>query len=383
MDGFWSDPKKRGLVYQALLVLFVGLMAYFLFSNTQANLQRQNIASGLGFLSLEAGFEMGESVLSFDSTDTYGRALAVGALNTLKVALIGNFFAILLGILVGMGTLSSNWPISKIARGYVEITRNIPLLLQLFFWYSLFTEVFPAVRQALNPLPGVFISNRGVIFPIPENTTAFLWILVSLLFGVVGSFVLSHFLKLKQQKEGGEHHYWYFYLGLIVGLPLLTWLVFGTPTKMNMPSLQGFNFSGGYTFTPEFCSLLLGLVLYTGAFNAEIVRSGVLAIGNGQWEAAKALGLNKMQMMNLVILPQALRIIIPPITSQILNLTKNSSLAVAIGFPDYVSIANTTMNQTGQAIELVGSIMVVYLFFSLSSSFFMNWYNKKLALVEL
>ena len=281
-----------------------------------ANLEERRIASGFGFLGREAGFEIGESAfLRYDASDSYFRALVVGLTNTLAVAVVGIILATILGTFIGLFRLSKNFLLRMLSAAYVEFIRNVPLLVQLFFWYAVITEGMPGPREALSPLPGVFLSNRGLFFP----------------------------------------------------------------SFSGVPELQGFNFTGGLAVSPEFAALLFGLVTYTAGFIAEIVRAGILAVDRGQGEAAHALGLTRTQTTRLIILPQALRVIIPPMTSQYLNLTKNSSLAVAIGYPDLVSIANTTMNQTGQAIEGIAIIMAVYLTISLSISAFMNWYNAHVA----
>jgi len=312
----WRSAKGRRIAYQAAAIGAAVLVAWFLVSNTIQNLEERRIASGFGFLGREAGFEIGESAfLRYSASDSYLRALVVGLSNTLAVALIGVVLATGLGTLVGLLRLSKNFLLKTLSAAYVEFIRNVPLLVQLFFWYAVITEGMPGPREALSPLPGVFLSNRGIF----------------------------------------------------------------VPTFSSVPELQGFNFTGGATLSPEFAALLLGLVAYTAAFIAEIVRAGILAVDRGQGEAAHALGLSRGQTTRLVILPQALRVIIPPMTSQYLNLTKNSSLAVAIGYPDLVSIANTAMNQTGQAIEGITIIMAVYLTISLSISAFMNWYNAHVA----
>jgi len=379
---FWRDPDKRAIVFQVVALLLVAGISYYLFSNTQANLQRQSIATGFGFLDKEAGFEIGESVIDYSAADSYSRALLVGALNTIKVSFLGIIFTVLLGTFIGIARLSSNWLIAKLAGGYIEVMQNIPVLLQLFFWYAIFYEAFPAPRQALNPISGVFICNRGLIFGVPASDPAHAvmgWAFVAAL--AIG-YGLHRWGARRQMMTGQIFPAGWVTIGLCLALPLLVWAGYGMPTAMNVPELRGFNFSGGMTVSPEFSALLLGLVIYTSAFVAEIVRAGIQSVGRGQVEAAMAIGLKPGQVLHLVILPQALRVIIPPLTSQMLNLTKNSSLAIAIGFADFVAVANTTINQTGQAIEGVALIMLVYLFFSLSTSLFMNWYNKKMALVE-
>jgi len=379
---FWRDPDKRALVFQVVALLLVGGVCYYLFSNTQANLQRQSIATGFGFLDNEASFEIGESLIDYSAADSYFRALLVGALNTIKVAFIGIVLTTILGTLIGVARLSSNWLVAKLAAAYIEVMQNIPVLLQLFFWYAIFYEAFPAPRQALNPFAGVFLCNRGLIFAIPADDPAHAamgWAFVAAL--TIG-YGLFRWGKRRQMQTGQIFPAVRVTIGLCLVLPLLVWFGYGAPTAMDVPELRGFNFEGGLTVSPEFSALLLGLVIYTSAFVAEIVRAGIQSVGRGQVEAAMAVGLKPGQVLHLVILPQALRVIIPPLTSQMLNLTKNSSLAIAIGYADFVAVTNTTINQTGQAIEGVALIMLVFLFFSLSTSLFMNWYNKKMALVE-
>ncbi len=379
---FWLDPEKRAIFYQAFTFLMVGLLAWYLVSNTLVNLEKQSISSGFGFLEREAAFEIGESLIPYSAADTYGRALIVGALNTLKVSFIGIVLCLIIGVFIGVARLSSNWLVKTLATFYIEVMQNIPILLQLFFWYALFYESLPSPRQALHPFAGLFICNRGVAFGIPAAHPAHTYMLVALVLGLLISVGVKHWAKKRKFATGQDFPVFPTFLGISLGLPLLVWMVAGAPTQMNLPSLQGFNFKGGLMLSPEFMALLLGLVIYTSAFVAEAVRAGIQAVSRGQTEAAKSIGLKSSHILNLVILPQALRVIIPPLTSQMLNLTKNSSLAIAIGFPDFVSVANTTINQTGQSIEGVALIMGCYLFFSLSTSLFMNWYNKKSRLVE-
>ncbi len=379
---FWHDPTKRAIIYQVVVLGMVGMLGYYLFTNTLANLERQNIATGFGFFAKEASFEIGESPISYSAADTYARALLVGVLNTLKVAFIGIVLTVILGTFVGIARLSTNWLVAKLAAIYIEVMQDIPVLLQLFFWYAVFYESFPSPREALNPVTGVFLSNRGLVFAIPEPHPAHGYMVLAFLIGCLVVWLLRRWAIRRQEKTGQPFPVFLVSSAILMALPLAAWLLGGAPLKMDVPKLVGFNFQGGLTLSPEFAALLLGLVLYTSAFVAEIVRAGIQAISRGQVEAAMSLGLRPAKVLRLVILPQALRVIVPPLTSQMMNLTKNSTLAVAIGFPDFVSVANTTINQTGQAIEGVGLIMVVYLFFSLSTSAFMNWYNKKVALVE-
>jgi general L-amino acid transport system permease protein len=379
---FWYDPKMRALIYQIGTLCCVALLSYYLISNTLSNLERQSIATGFGFMQKEASFEIGEKLISYSAADTYGKALLVGALNTLLVSFIGVIFTVLLGTVIGVARLSTNWLISKMAAIYIEVFQDIPVLLQLFFWYAFFYDVLPSPRQALTPFNGVFLCNRGLIFTVPASHPAYGYMGVAFIAACVIIFFMRRWAQQRQAATGKPFPVVKTGLGLALGLPLVVWLFAGAPTQFSVPVLKGFNFQGGMSVSPEFTALLLGLVLYTAAFVAEVVRAGIQSVSKGQTEAAMAIGLRPGQVLNLVILPQALRVIIPPLTSQMLNLTKNSSLAVAIGYPDFVSVAGTTINQTGQAIEGVMLIMAVYLIFSLSTSAFMNWYNKKMKLVE-
>lgn len=379
---FWLDPFWRSVVYQIAVLGLVGLLGYYLLTNTLKNLERQSIATGFGFLEKESAFEVGESLISYSAADSYGRALWVGVLNTLKVSFIGIILTTVLGTFVGIARLSGNWLVSKLAGAYIEVLQDIPVLLQLFFWYAIFYEIFPSPRQSLNPIAGVFLNNRGLVFGVPASHPAHLYMGLSFLAACIAVFFLRRWARARQEKTGKIFPVFWVSLSVLLGFPLIAWLMGGAPTEMDVPALKGFNFEGGITLSPEFAALLLGLVLYTAAFVAEIVRAGIQSVSHGQTEAAMSLGLKPGHILNLVILPQALRVIIPPLTSQMLNLTKNSSLAVAIGYPDFVSVANTTINQTGQAIEGVALIMLVYLCFSLLTSAFMNWYNKKMAIVE-
>ena len=380
--AFWNDPKWRSVLYQLGVLVMVGLLGYYLVSNTLINLEKQAIATGFGFLDKEASFEIGESVIPYSAANKYARALLVGVLNTLLVSFIGVILTVILGTLIGILRLSSNWLVSKLAAVYIEVFQDIPVLLQLFFWYAFFYEVLPSPRQALSPFSGVFLSNRGLVLAVPESHPAHFHMLIAFGVGCLIVYFLRRWARKRQARTGLPFPVLRVSIGILVVLPLLAWLAGGAPTAMSVPELRGFNFQGGQNVSPEFTALLLGLVLYTAAFVAEVVRAGIQSVSKGQTEAAMSIGLKSTQVLNLVILPQALRVIIPPLTSQMLNLTKNSSLAVAIGYPDFVSVAGTAINQTGQAIEGVAMIMIVYLCFSLSTSAFMNWYNKKVALVE-
>jgi len=377
------DARFRALVFQVIALGAVLAALGYLVSNTVVNLEERKIASGFGFLAREAGFAIGETTfVVYSAADSYLRALAVGLANTFRVALLGVVLATIVGTLVGLARLSSNWLISRLAALYVEVLRNVPLLVQLFFWYAIISENLPGPRAALNPLPGVFLSNRGIAVPTLLGESTHAWVLGAFGLGLVLAWRIARWARRRQARTGQQFHAFWAGLAIALGLPLVVFFGAGAPFKLEVPALAGFNFSGGATLTPEFAALLAGLTVYTASFIAEIVRAGVLAVQRGQFEAAYALGLRRNLAMRLVVLPQALRVIVPPLTSQYLNLTKNSSLAVAIGYPDIVSIANTAINQTGQAIEGIAIIMAVYLSISLSISAFMNWYNTRIALVE-
>ncbi|UEM19221.1 amino acid ABC transporter permease [Skermanella mucosa] len=377
-----NDPNVRAIFFQILVLGGVVLLGWYLVSNVLENLARQNIATGFSFLDREASFAIGETMIPYSPASSYSQALLVGFLNTIKVAVLGIILATILGTIIGIARLSTNFLVAKLASIYVEVIRNVPVLLQLFFWYAVISESLPGPRQALNPVTGVFLSNRGMKFPGLGDDPAWTWVGVALLAAIAGVWLLARWARKRQEATGQQFPVMLGSIGLLLGLPLLAWLAGGAPTQLDIPELQGFNFRGGINISPEFAALLLGLVIYTASFIAEIVRSGIKAVNWGQTEAASALGLHRGEVLRLVVLPQALRIIVPPTTSQYLNLTKNSSLAVAIGYPDLVSVANTTLNQTGQAIEAVSIMMAVYLTISLGISLFMNWYNTRIALVE-
>ena len=379
---FWNDEKTRAILYQIITAVFVAFLGYYLISNVQTNMEKQSIASGFGFIEKEAAFEIGETLIEYSAADTYGRALLVGVLNTLKVSLVGMILTTILGTIVGVCTLSSNWLISKLGFLYVEVFQNVPVLLQLFFFYALFYEIFPGPRQALNPVAGVYLTNRGVDFAVPAPDPAWMHMGLAFVAAIVLTWLVNRWAVKRQERSGQQFPTFWVGLGMLIGLPLLAWILNGAPTQMDVPVLKGFNFQGGRNISPEFSALLIGLVLYTASFIAQIVRAGIQSISHGQTEAAMSIGLKPSLVLKLVIFPQALRVIVPPLTSQLLNLTKNSSLAVAIGYPDFVQVAGTTINQTGQAVEGVAMMMVVYLTFSLLTSAFMNWYNKKIKIVE-
>ena len=376
------DPKIRGIFYQ--VVIFIGLTAFvwWIVGNTLENLQRQNIASGFDFLKGRAGFDVSQSLIDFTSDSSYGRAIVVGLLNTVLVAAIGIVTATIVGFLVGIGRLSHNWLIRKLCTVYVEIFRNIPPLLVIFFWYFGVLSVLPQPRESVSLPFSSFLNNRGIFLPKPIWAEGAWLIAAGLVLALVFAFFVRRWAAARQAATGQQFPVGWTTLGLVVGLPLLAFIVTGFPLSFEYPELGTFNLRGGVQIKPEFLALYLALSFYTATFIGEIVRAGILGVSKGQTEAAYALGLRPGPTTRLVIVPQAMRIIIPPLTSQYLNLTKNSSLAIAIGYPDLVAIGGTVLNQTGQAIEIVAVWMVVYLGLSLGTSLFMNWFNAKMALVE-
>jgi len=379
----YNDPRVRAIFFQALVLGAVLLGGIYLVNNTIKNLESQGIASGFDFLNTTAGFSISMSLIEYSQQSTYGRAFIVGLLNTLLVSAIGVFLATILGFLIGVARLSPNWLLSRLAAAYIEILRNIPLLLQLFFWYFAVLRALPAPRDSVQLFGSFFLSNRGLSSPSPVPQEGFTLVWVAFLVGIVAAIVVKRWATKRQEATGEQFPVFFTALGLIFGLPLLASIVTGFPLTWNYPVLKGFNFVGGVVLIPEFVALILALSMYTASFIAEIVRSGIQAVSHGQTEASYALGLRPGQTLRLVVIPQALRVIIPPLTSQYLNLTKNSSLAAAIAYPDIVLVfAGTVLMQTGQAVEIIAITMGCYLTISLLISAFMNWYNKKMALVE-
>jgi general L-amino acid transport system permease protein len=376
-----TDKQFSGLIWQILVVAIVVAIIGWLWSNTVHNLSVRRISTGFAFLGREAGMPIADTWLPYSPKDTYLRAFIVGIANTLRVAVIGIVLATVLGTLVGIARLSANWLLSRLAAVYVEVLRDIPLLLQLLFWYVLM-QGLPAARLAWKPVEGVYLSNRGLVLPSIPLETANLWVLLVAAIGLVVTYLIRKRLTAQQMEDGKPRPSWPYALVLVIAIPALSSFVLGASWSIMLPELRGFNFVGGLTLAPEYFALLIALVTYTSAFIAEIVRSGIQSVHMGQWDAAKALGLRRGFVLRHIVMPQALRVIIPPMTSQYLNLTKNSSLAVAVGYQDIVSIANTTLNQTGQAIEAIALIMAVFLTISLGISLFMNWYNARIALVE-
>jgi len=369
-------------MYQFLAVLAIAAGVWFLAHNTQQNMQVRGIQSGFDFLRQAAGFDIGETMIAYDPAQSYGRALWVGVLNTLRVAVIGIVLATLLGVLVGVGRFSRNGLVRGLCYGYVELFRNVPILLQLLMWYLFFVEVLPQPQEAWNLGGLFFLSKGGFSFPAPVWVTGHVWMAAGAAAGLVVAWWWRRRVQARFEATGQQGNRWGVPVAAVVLLSIAGWALGGAPRAWSLPEQSAFMVDGGASATPEFMAVLIGLVMYTAAFIAEVVRGGIQSVSHGQTEASSALGLSRRQTMRLVVLPQALRVIIPPLTNQYLNLTKNSSLAVAIGYPDVVSIANTTLNQSGRAVECIAIIMLVYLTTSLSTSALMNWYNKRVAIKE-
>jgi general L-amino acid transport system permease protein len=380
---FYNDPKFRSIAYQFVLCAVVGFLVYGATRNAIDNLARAQIASGFGFWNTTAGFDISQTLIEYSARgSTYGRAFWVGLLNTLLVAGLGIIFATILGFIVGISRLSSNWLLSKVAGGYVETIRNLPLLLQLLFWYNAVLKALPDIRESIV-VGGVYLNNRGLFLPEPIFKSGFGAVAIAALIGVAGSIAFYIWARRRQERTGQQAPVFWVTLALVLGLPLAVFALAGFPLGFDFPKAGRFNIAGGVEVLPEFAALLFGLSVYTAAFIAEVVRAGILAVSRGQSEAAYSLGLRPGPTLRLIVVPQAMRVIIPPLTSQYLNLTKNSSLAVAIGYPDLVQVfTGTVLNQTGQAVEVVAITMLVYLVISLTTSLLMNIYNSRMALSE-
>jgi general L-amino acid transport system permease protein len=375
-------PEVRQVIWQVLLLVALAFAAWWVVNNVIDNLRRQNIASGFDFLGRVSGFDIAQTLIEYSNVSTYGRAFVVGLLNTVLVAALGTVAATAIGFVVGIARLSSNWLIAKLAAAYVEVVRNIPLLLQLFFWYFAVLKNLPAPRQSYTLPGGAYFNVRGLYLPAPVFQPGFEVVLGALAAGIAAAAALRWWARRRQMLTGRRFPLLWPSVALLAGLPLVAYLTAGAPMTLDYPELRGFNFQGGIAVLPELIALLLGLAIYTASFIAEIVRAGIVGVPKGQTEAAQALGLSRGLALRLVIVPQATRIVIPPLTNQYLNLTKNSSLAVAIGYPDFVGVTGTILNQTGQAVEVILLTMGVYLGLSLLTSLFMNWFNRRMALVE-
>jgi general L-amino acid transport system permease protein len=369
----------NGVVFQILFVAALIWLGAEIIANAKANLAAQRITSGFGFLQNNAGFDVNQTLIPFSGSDSYVRVFFVGLLNTLLVAVVGIFFATILGFAVALGRLSPNWLLSRIAGGYVELIRNLPPLFQILFWYKAVLAALPNPRQSYSFFDSFFLSNRGLVIPKWIAAPGLDPFLIAVAIAIVAAFVLRRYAHKELFEKGHKITIWPYVLGVLIGLPLLAMLIFGMPFTLEFPTLRGFNFAGGSRVIPEFVALTLALSTYTAAFIAEIVRAGIMSVHKGQMEAGSSLGLSRGQTLRMIVVPQAMRVILPPLTNQYLNLTKNSSLAVAIGYPDLVSVfAGTTLSQTGQAIEIISITMGVYLLISLVTSAIMSFYGWRL-----
>ncbi|WP_395609049.1 amino acid ABC transporter permease [Pseudomonas sp. B22129] len=379
----FSDPKVRAWLFQIITIVAVVSLGWYLFNNTQTNMQHRGITSGFDFLERSAGFGIAQHLIDYTESDSYARVFVIGLLNTLLVSFIGVILATVLGFIIGVARLSPNWMINKLATVYVEIFRNIPPLLQILFWYFAVFLTMPLPRNSHNFNDTFFMSARGLNMPAAQAAEGFWPFVASIVVAIVAIVLMARWANKRFEATGVPFHKFWAGLALFIVIPTLCALVFGAPLHWEMPRLQGFNFVGGWVLIPELLALTLALTVYTAAFISEIVRSGIQSVSHGQTEAARSLGLRPGPTLRKVIIPQALRVIIPPLTSQYLNLVKNSSLAAGIGYPEMVSLfAGTVLNQTGQSIEVIAITMSVYLSISISISLLMNWYNKRIALIE-
>lgn len=380
--SIWNNPKFRAILFQSLLIIFLLLLFGYLISNTIHNLEVRGMSTGFGFMQEKSGFDILFSLIHYDSDSSYGRTFVVGIINTILVASISIIITTIMGFLIGIARLSSNWLVAKLAMIYIEVFRNIPLLLQIMFWYSIILSL-PEMRASINLWDIFYLNNRGFFIPQPIADKGFNLVLITLLLTVIFSIFSTKWNNKRQEQTGIRLPMFWINTAIIVILPLIVYLLNDQPLHLEYPVKQRFNFKGGMSIIPELTALVVALSIYTAAFIAEIVRSGILSVNKGQIEAANSLGLMPKKVLSLVVIPQAMRVIIPQLTSQYLNLTKNSSLATAIGYPDLVAVfAGTTLNQTGRAIETISMTMAVYLILSLLISLFMNWYNKRAQITE-
>ncbi|NIA67187.1 amino acid ABC transporter permease [Pelagibius litoralis] len=383
LGRLWSDKRYRAVITQILVVAGIFMLIAFLATNAVQNLEALGKTFGFAFLQAPAGYDINQTLIPYNSQDTHFRAGVVGLLNTGLIAITGCIFATILGFILGVLRLSSNWLINRIVYCYVEFTRNVPVLVQILLWHGVIVSTLPGVRQALSPTDGVFLTNRGFYVPKPIFEDGFMLVVVAFLAAIVGMVVFSRWAKKHQEATGQIYPVFSIGVAAIFGLPLIAFFIAGMPLSFDAPALQGFNFQGGIVVRPEYAALWFALSIYTAAFIAEIVRAGIQSVSHGQTEAAFALGVKPNWTMRLIIVPQALRVIVPPLTSQYLNLTKNSSLAIAIGYMDIVAtFGGITLNQTGKEMEVMIIVLTIYLTISLLISAFMNWYNRRIALVE-
>ncbi|WP_084593215.1 amino acid ABC transporter permease [Halarcobacter anaerophilus] len=381
--AFYNNPENRAIIYQIVALAAIFLFTYFVLNNMFINIEKRGINTGFDFLGNEAGFGILQTLIPYDESNTHGRVFLVGLLNTLLVSGISIFFATVIGLLIGIGRLSKNFMISKLSMIYIETFRNIPILLQILFWYNVVLASLPSPRQSLSYLDSVFFNNRGLYIPKPVLEGGFITVIIAFVLAIIAVLYLNKWSKRRHDETGEDFPIVLTSTAIIIGAPTLVFFISGMPASLDFPALKGFNFKGGITFIPELLALAFALSIYTATYIAEAVRAGIEAVPKGQKEAANALGLKDYIILKKVILPQALRVIIPPVINQYLNLTKNSSLATAIGYPELVTVfAGTSLNQVGQAIEIILMTMAVYLIISIVISLVMNYFNAKTRIKE-
>jgi len=383
MLALLRNQKIRGILFQFLTVIGLVAFLWYIGSNTVANIDQRGIQTGFGFLQGTAGFGIDQSPIPYTEEDTHGRVFIVGLLNTIIITVVGIIFSTLVGLLIGVLRLSRNWLIAKLAKAYIDFFRNIPLLLQILFWYNVVLRSLPSPKQSYGFFDIIFVNNRGLYFPQPIYNTTFFIMLAGVFIALCASIILNKWANKRKENTGLDFFALPWVIGMFLILPIIGYFASGANLHFSYPELQGFNFKGGKTLSPEFLALAFALSIYTATFIAEAIRSGIEAVGNGQKEAASSMGFSPYQSLKLVVLPQAIRIAIPPIINQYLNLMKNSSLATAVGYPEIVTVfAGTSLNQVGQAIEIIAMTMLVYLIFSLLVSALLNWFNHKMKIKE-
>jgi general L-amino acid transport system permease protein len=383
MFALLRDRKVRGILFQLLTIIGLVAFLWYIGSNTVHNIEQRGIRTGFGFLTGTSGFAINDSPIAYNETYTYWRVFEVGLLNTLIISFIVIILSSILGLIVGVLRLSNNWLVAKLSSAYIDIFRNVPILLQILFWYNVVLATLPSPRKSIEFFGSIFLNNRGIYVPKPDMNSTTIGVMLSVVFVFVFLFFLNRWANKKHEETGQEFPVLYTGIGLLIVLPILAYFVFGADFNFSYPKLRGFNFTGGKTFYPEFLALTFALTIYTATFIAEAVRSGIEAVSKGQKEAAASIGLSGYQALKLVVLPQAIRIAIPPTINQYLNIVKNSSLATAIGYPELVTVfAGTTLNQVGQAIEIISMTMLVYLVTSLAVSALLNWINFKMKIKE-
>lgn len=382
-SAFYNNPENRAIIYQVLALVAIFSFTYFVLNNMFINIEKRGINTGFDFLGTEAGFGILQSLIEYDESDTHGKVFIVGLLNTILVSVIGIIFATILGLLIGIGRLSSNWMVAKLSMVYVETFRNIPILLQILFWYNVVLAALPSPRQSMSFMESIFLNNRGLYIPRPILESGFVAVIIASIIALVSVIYLSQWANKRHDETGEEFPMFWVGTAILVGAPVLVFFLSGMPATLEYAQLKGFNFRGGWTLIPELLALAFALSIYTATYIAEAVRAGIEAVPKGQKEAAHALGLKESVILKKVVLPQALRVIIPPVINQYLNLVKNSSLATAIGYPELVNIfSGTSLNQVGQAVEIILMTMAVYLTLSIIISIGMNYFNARMQIKE-